>query len=119
MSVELPDPAATIEVSPEFVAGWNRLPGNERPLLIDCREQDELAICRIDGHEWIPMGSTPQVLPRIQADSARGVVVYCHHGMRSHRVASFLRAHGVENAFSMAGGIDAWSALIDPEVPRY
>jgi rhodanese-related sulfurtransferase len=39
--------------------------------------------------------------------------------MRSLRAAAFLRAHGVENAFSMSGGIDAWSAFVDADVPRY
>ncbi|MEX1116425.1 MAG: rhodanese-like domain-containing protein [Akkermansiaceae bacterium] len=46
-------------------------------------------------------------------------MVYCHHGMCSLRAATFLRSIGVENAFSMGGGIERWSQVIDPEVPRY
>jgi rhodanese-related sulfurtransferase len=115
----LPDAAATLEISPGAVAEWVRLPEDQRPRLIDCRERDELAICRIAGNEWFPLGTFPEVLAQLTADSGRGVVVYCHHGMRSQRAAAFLRAHGVENAFSMSGGIDAWSESIDPSVPRY
>ena len=115
----LPDPALTIEVSPASVAEWHKLPADQRPRLIDCREQDELAICQISGNEWIPLGTIPQAAGDLAAASPHGVVVYCHHGMRSHRAASVLRASGLENAFSMAGGIDAWSAVIDPSVPRY
>ena len=115
----LPDPAETLEVTPTEVAAWVELPRETRPRLIDCREQDELAICQIAGNEWIPLGTFPEALGKITADTDRGIVVYCHHGMRSLRAASFLRAHGVKNAFSMSGGIDEWSQFIDPEVPRY
>lgn len=115
----LPDAEFTLEISPRAVAGWIRLPADQRPRLIDCREADELAICRIGGHEWFPLGSFPSSLEKLIADADRGVVVYCHHGMRSQRAAAFLRAHGVENAFSMSGGIDMWSDIIDPTVPRY
>lgn len=108
-----------MEISPRAVAEWVHLPAEQRPRLIDCREADELAICRIEGCEWVPLGTFPSALEKLTADTGRGVVVYCHHGMRSLRAASFLRAHGVENAFSMSGGIDEWSALIDPGVPRY
>jgi rhodanese-related sulfurtransferase len=34
-------------------------------------------------------------------------------------VVNWLREQGVSNASSMAGGIDRWSAEIDPAVPRY
>lgn len=115
----LPDAATTIEISPRAVAEWIGLPPGERPLLIDCREEDELAICRIDGHEWIPLGAFPAHIETIRDSAERGVVVYCHHGMRSQRAAAFLRAHGIENAFSMSGGIDMWSDIIDESVPRY
>lgn len=116
---ELPNPEDTLEVSPGEVAHWVQLPRDQRPRLIDCREDDELAICQIDGNEWIPLGDFMSAGAKLTADSDRGVVVYCHHGMRSLRGASILRAFGVRKAFSMNGGIDAWSRLIDPDVPRY
>ena len=119
VSVHLPDAAATLEITPVGVAAWVALPHDQRPRLIDCREDDELAICQIAGHEWFPLASFPEVGERLTADRERGLVVYCHHGMRSLRGAAFLRAQGVEKVFSMTGGIDAWSRLIDPEVPRY
>lgn len=115
----LPDPGVTMEVSPADVAAWIGLPAGERPLLVDCREADELAICRLEGHEWFPLGTLPASVERIAGNAARGVVVYCHHGMRSLRAAGFLRAHGIESTFSMRGGIDRWSLEIDPAVPRY
>jgi len=115
----LPDAETTLEISPRAVAEWYQLPADKRPRLIDCREDDELSICQIAGNEWIPLGAFPHMIEKLTADTDRGVVVYCHHGMRSQRAAAFLRAHGVENAFSMSGGIDMWSDIIDPTIPTY
>lgn len=118
-SPHLPDAATTLEISPESMAAWIKLPPGERPRVIDCREEDELAICQIEGNEWIPLGDFPEARERLRARNERGVVVYCHHGVRSLRAAHFLRSIGVENAFSMRGGIEDWSLRIDGEVPRY
>lgn len=116
---QLPDAAATMEISPEAMAEWIGLPPEERPRVIDCREEDELAICRISGHEWVPLGLFPGARETLLARNERGVVVYCHHGVRSLRATHFLRSIGVKDAFSMSGGIEAWSERVDPGVPRY
>jgi rhodanese-related sulfurtransferase len=115
----LPDPEETIEIGPHQVANWIGLPADERPILVDCREADEVDLCRIDGHVWIPLGQIPEAIGQLESDAARGIVVYCHHGMRSRRAAEFLRSRGLIAAFSMSGGIDLWSQVIDPSVPRY
>jgi adenylyltransferase/sulfurtransferase len=47
------------------------------------------------------------------------IVAYCHHGVRSLGAAALLEAKGVGPVASLAGGIDAWSRLIDPAVPQY
>ena len=47
------------------------------------------------------------------------IVVHCHHGGRSLRVVNWLRQQGYAHAINMAGGIDQWSQVIDPSVPRY
>jgi adenylyltransferase/sulfurtransferase len=47
------------------------------------------------------------------------LVIHCHHGGRSLRVTHWLREQGFAKAQSMAGGIDRWSRVIDPSVPRY
>ena len=88
--------------------------------LIDVREPNEFAMCKIEGAALIPMRTIPGELQEIttKADEAP-VIVFCHHGMRSLNVVNWLREQGVENCASMAGGIDAWSAMIDPSVPRY
>lgn len=112
----LPDPAATEEISPAALAEWIDLPADQRPRVIDCREEDEIAICQIAGSEWIPLGEFPARHHALASE--QGVVVICHHGMRSLRGARFLRSVGI-NAFSMRGGIHAWATQIDPEMARY
>ncbi len=52
-------------------------------------------------------------------DVEEPVICYCHHGMRSLDVALWLQKQGVESARSLSGGIEKWSAEIDPKVPRY
>ena len=116
---QLPDAGTTLETTITAVAEWIHLPADQRPRLIDCREADELAICKIEGHEWIPLRDFPEKLALLSTDAERGIVVYCHHGMPSQRAASFLRSHGVEQAFSMRGGIDEWAAFIDLSMARY
>ena len=86
-------------------------------ILLDVREDAELAICKIEGALHIPMGEIParaEALPREQP-----LIVFCHHGMRSLNVCQFLEAKGFANTINMAGGIHAWSAEVDPEMTRY
>ena len=47
------------------------------------------------------------------------LVVHCHHGPRSSQAVMFLRGNGFERARNLTGGIDAWSQIVDPSVPRY
>ena len=87
------------------------------PLLIDVREPHEYAYCHIEGSVNIPMNSVPSRLNDI--NQAAAVVTICHHGMRSAAVADFLEQHGYPEVINLQGGVDAWSRLVDPSVPRY
>jgi rhodanese-related sulfurtransferase len=93
--------------------------GGEPFLLLDCREPDEHAIVRIEGALLIPMRTIPERLRELEPHREARIVVHCHHGVRSLRVARFLRERGFAGAQSMTGGIEAWSLEIDPAMPRY
>jgi rhodanese-related sulfurtransferase len=97
-----------------------RIDAGEPLVLIDVREPEEYAITRIDGATLIPMRNIPANLQQLEAraDGAT-LIVFCHHGVRSLNVVNWLRQQGVDACQSMAGGIDAWSASVDPSVPRY
>jgi len=49
----------------------------------------------------------------------RDLVLVCHHGNRSQRVAMFLAQNGFDALANVSGGINAWSIQHDPAVPRY
>ena len=85
--------------------------------LLDVREDDELALCAIDGALHIPMQEVPRRIPDLPRN--RPLVVMCHHGGRSDQVAQFLRGHGFVNVHNLAGGIDAWAIMVDPKMCRY
>ncbi|MBW7905116.1 MAG: sulfurtransferase [Phycisphaerae bacterium] len=87
------------------------------PVLLDCREPNEVEICRIDGALHIPMRQVAERLSEL--DPQREIVVYCHHGRRSAMVAGLLAASGFGRVLSLRGGIDAWSCEVDPAMPRY
>ena len=97
----------------------SKLDAGEPVLLLDVREPQEHAICRLPDSMLIPLGELPVRLNEIHPPAGATVVVYCHHGIRSLSGAAFLEQAGVTPVASLAGGIDAWSALIDPDVPRY
>ena len=97
-----------------------KLDAAEAIVLLDCREQFEYDLCRIDGAELIPLNTSPQRLADVERLAGRGqLVVYCHHGVRSLNVANWLRQQGVDNVVSLTGGIDSWSLQVDRLVPRY
>lgn len=87
--------------------------------LIDCREPNEAQVASIPGAVLIPMSEWSDAAAKLEALRGKHVVVHCHHGGRSLRVAQWLRANGFPAAQSMSGGIDAWSIEIDPTTPRY
>jgi rhodanese-related sulfurtransferase len=86
--------------------------------LIDVREPWEFETARIEGSELIPMGDIPARAHQ-ELDPDEHLVVLCHHGMRSMNVTVWLRNQGFEQAQSLRGGIEAWSAEVDPNVPHY
>jgi rhodanese-related sulfurtransferase len=110
--------AGQMEISPKEVK--NRLDSGERLFLIDVRQPEEHAIANIAGAELIPMNTVPAAVEQLEAKADQGtLIVFCHHGMRSLNVVNWLRGQGIEACQSMSGGIDQWSADVDPTVPRY
>jgi len=104
------------EINPESVRKmWQH---GEQFTLLDVREAWEFETARIEGAKLMPMGDVPSRAHQ-ELDPDDHIVVYCHHGVRSLNVTAWLRQQGFENAQSMAGGIDAWSRIVDPKVPMY
>ncbi len=110
-------PNVPIEVDVQTVSQW--MENSEDWVLIDCREENEFAVASIDGAMLLPMSQWQEVSGKLDSLRSKHLVVHCHHGGRSMRVANWLRSNGFPTAQSMAGGIDVWSQTIDESIPRY
>ena len=84
--------------------------------LVDVRTEEEVAIAAIDGARLLDQAYHDELLTR---DRETPLVFQCHHGIRSQHAAEYFRNEGFRNLYNLRGGIDAWSALVDPAVPRY
>ena len=106
---------AVPEIEPAVLA--TRLASGESVEILDVREPYEWEIARIEGARLIPLATLESRLTELAQD--REIVVHCKLGGRSAQAVRRLRAAGFRNAVNLAGGIERWSAEVDPEVPRY
>lgn len=105
------------ELSPLEVQ--QQLQDDPNAVLLDCREDNEYQLVHIQNCRLLPMSQLVERVGEIQDYADRPVIVYCHHGMRSLRVANWLAGNGFTDVASMSGGIDLWALEIDPDLPRY
>jgi adenylyltransferase/sulfurtransferase len=98
----------------ELKALWDL---GERPFLLDVRNPEEIAICRIVGSTVIPLPQLPERFGEL--DPAAPMVVHCKSGMRSARAIEFLRAQGFTRMRNLTGGILGWIQDVDPSLPSY
>jgi adenylyltransferase/sulfurtransferase len=116
------EPAPTVsegelefDIEPRALA--DRLARGAGPLVLDVRNPDEFAICRLDAAVLIPLHELPDRAAGL--DAGRETVVLCHTGIRSAHAVNFLRGMGFSRVQNLRGGIDAWSTEVDSSVPRY
>ena len=103
------------QLTPRVLA--ERLRGGDAIDLIDVREPYEWRIARIDGARLLPLSRFNSALDELSPE--REIVLYCHHGQRSQVAGEFLAAHGFSRVWNLTGGIDRWSAEVDPTVATY
>lgn len=99
-----------------------RLEGSpERVQLLDVREPAEVQIAFIEGFANLPLSEFAQWSEQIttQLDPHAETLVLCHHGIRSAHMCQWLIAQGFTNVKNIVGGIDAFSQIVDPSLPRY
>jgi adenylyltransferase/sulfurtransferase len=93
-----------------------RIDAGEDVYILDVREPYEYRIAQIGG-KLIPQTDVPNRLAEI--DSEREIIVQCRSGVRSQRIAEFLKQQGYPRVVNLAGGILAWSDEIDPKMQKY
>lgn len=84
--------------------------------LVDVRTEEERAIARIEGSRLLDQAYHDVLLG---LDRGTPIVFQCHQGVRSQMAAEYFRRQGFSNLQNLVGGIEAWSLLVDPSVPRY
>ena len=110
------------QIRPADVGRWlHSVNAHGDAIVLDVREPYELKLASVkpDGFKLvsIPMGVIPPRLHELNA--SQPVACLCHHGGRSMQVASFLLSRGFQHVANIAGGINAWSAEVDPSIARY
>ena len=84
--------------------------------LVDVRTEAERAIATIPGSRLLDRDYHDELLLR---DRDTPLAFACHHGVRSQMAAEYFQREGFRKLYNLRGGIDAWSAIVDPSVPRY
>jgi sulfur-carrier protein adenylyltransferase/sulfurtransferase len=115
--MEMPHGRAVPQMEPAELK--QRLDNGDKVLLVDVREPFEWNISNLAtyGAQLIPLDEVLE--RRDEIDRNEEVVVYCRSGSRSAAVVRQLQAHGYPRVWNLRGGINAWSAAIDPAMPTY
>lgn len=82
--------------------------GREGLLILDVREADEVATCRIPKSVHIPLAEVGNRVKEL--DPQKEIVVYCAAGVRSARASKILDAAGFKKVKNLSGGIRRWMA---------
>jgi sulfur-carrier protein adenylyltransferase/sulfurtransferase len=88
-----------------------------RPFVLDVRNPEEIAICRIAGSTVIPLPELPNRLGEL--DPSTPMIVHCKSGVRSAKAIAVLQTAGFTGLKNLNGGILAWIKDVDPSLPTY
>ncbi|HXA09686.1 MAG TPA: rhodanese-like domain-containing protein [Chthoniobacterales bacterium] len=94
-----------------------RLAAGETIHLLDIRTREEFETVQLPGAHLFTQESMQEILARWSRTDL--LVIYDHQGTRSMDAAAYFQGHGFEKIKSLRGGIDAWSAEVDPKLRRY
>ena len=109
------DAERAMQIEPRELA--DRIAAGEPIYLLDVRTREEFEAVKLPGAHLF----TQELMQDILGNGSRQnlFVIYDHTGARSMDAAAYFQGHGFENVKSLRGGIDAWSAEVDPKLPRY
>lgn len=109
------------QISVEELAHRLSSDSTEKLQLVDVREPEEVAKAHVEGFDVLPLSQFAEWADQIQTrfDPHAETLVMCHHGIRSAQMCQWLLHQGFTNVKNVAGGIDAYSILVDPTISRY
>jgi rhodanese-related sulfurtransferase len=103
------------EITPLELKG--RIDRGDRPFILDVRNPEEIAICRIEGSTVIPLPELPKRLGEL--DPSIAMVVHCKSGARSAKAIALMKEAGFKKLSNLTGGILGWIKEVDPSLPSY
>ncbi len=103
------------DITPEQLK--RRIDAGENLFVLDVRNPNEFAICRIPGTVLVPLPELPSRFAEVPKD--REVIVHCKSGMRSAKAIEFLKAQGYTRLVNLTGGVLGWAEKVDPGMPKY
>ena len=79
---------------------------NQKLLLVDVRNDDEVARGIIPGAAHVPLAMIPVKFESLNGEDP--LVFYCHSGIRSAQASAFIANKGRQHVYNLRGGVLAW-----------
>ncbi len=93
------------------------LDGASPPYLLDVRSTAERKIAALPGDHHLPLHALASSLSSLPRD--RPIVAYDHVGFLAREAVGYLQEHGFPFSAALEGGLDEFSRIADPGIPRY
>lgn len=91
--------------------------GDSPPVLLDVRSAEDRKLAHLPGDVHIPQAELGRRFAELPRD--RLVVAYCQFGSQARRAADFLLSQQFAHVAALEGGLDEYSRVADPAIPRY
>ena len=101
-----------MQIEPRQVKAW--LDAGEKLLFIDVRQPADVGQARIAQAEPLDFQNGAKYM---QLPKDTRIVFACTSGLQSLDVAAYFAGHGFSQVYAMKGGVDAWRAQVDPNLP--
>lgn len=94
-----------------------RLDSGESFTLLDVREPHEYYMADLEGTTRIPFDELNGRMDEL--DKNQEIIVLCRSGSSAGDAVKLLTENGFDKSSRLKGGINEWSARIDPSIPQY
>lgn len=81
---------------------------HENAIVVDVREDKEVALGRIPHAKHIPLGQLKARLGELDKFKTKPVIIACRSGHRSAGACGILTQNGFTDVYNLAGGMIAW-----------
>ncbi len=93
------------------------LQNDQCPIIIDVREDYEVAISKLQQAIHIPMNEIPNNIKNFDTNS--DYIILCRSGVRSAQICEFLIDNNFTSVSNLLGGINEWAKKIDKTLTVY